>query len=287
MRGLARKHGGWSTPDRVLCSDDASSIVRAMFILFAAAATVPVPLSPSGNWNVEYDDTQCLATRSFGDPKEPVRLVIKPSPTSDVTQLLLLKERRLSTAVQHNASIQVGNRPAMKVKQLNYGARQFAISLVNLDASQAAHLEAGGRLVWTGYGADVDLAIGSTEKLMRTIADCRADLRDHWNISEEKRARLRSGAAGVRPLRNLFNWRDYPAQSLSEGDSGTTSIVALIDEKGAVAECMIDGTSGIATLDAVTCIGIKERAKFTPAIGEDGNPARSAVTTRVKWVNSL
>jgi protein TonB len=88
-------------------------------------------------------------------------------------------------------------------------------------------------------------------------------------------------------LRKLFDSGDYPAQALSEGDSGITRIVALIDQKGGVAECMVDETSGIATLDAMTCIIVKERAKFVPAVGQDGKPARSATTTRVRWISSL
>jgi outer membrane biosynthesis protein TonB len=57
----------------------------------------------------------------------------------------------------------------------------------------------------------------------------------------------------------------------------------LIDEQGRIADCTVDQTSGVAVLDTMSCYVISRRARFTPALGADGKPVRSAHETRVRW----
>ena len=61
------------------------------------------------------------------------------------------------------------------------------------------------------------------------------------------------------------------------------TIVALIDEKGEMADCAVIETSGIAALDAQTCFIMRKRGKFAPAIGQDGKPAKGVFTQRIRW----
>jgi protein TonB len=58
----------------------------------------------------------------------------------------------------------------------------------------------------------------------------------------------------------------------------------MVDQTGALQDCLVEGTSGVATLDAMVCIVLRSRAKFHPAIDAQGKPARSVLSTRVKWV---
>lgn len=57
----------------------------------------------------------------------------------------------------------------------------------------------------------------------------------------------------------------------------------LIDEKGKVADCTVTQTSGLAALDSQTCFIITSRAKFVPAVGADGNPAKHSMSPRIQW----
>jgi TonB family protein len=76
---------------------------------------------------------------------------------------------------------------------------------------------------------------------------------------------------------------DYPRQAANEEAEGTSRITMMIDEKGVMKDCMIEETSGIASLDAMACGVLLERAKFTPALDAQAKPARSVLTTRVTW----
>jgi hypothetical protein len=42
-------------------------------------------------------------------------------------------------------------------------------------------------------------------------------------------------------------------------------------------------TSGVAALDGQSCAKFSERARFEPAIGVDGKPAKDGHRTRIRW----
>lgn len=71
--------------------------------------------------------------------------------------------------------------------------------------------------------------------------------------------------------------------AIYEQQSGTVRVALLIDEKGRIADCAILDTSGTPVLDAQTCAILKERARFKPAIGPDGKPAKDGYIQRITW----
>jgi protein TonB len=70
---------------------------------------------------------------------------------------------------------------------------------------------------------------------------------------------------------------------MMEGNTGRVGITLLIDEAGKVGDCMIEETSGYATLDAMSCYTISTHARFEPAIGTNGKPVKSAIFQRISW----
>lgn len=254
-----------------------------MFIAFLAAASSAQPMPPIGQWVVEFADDQCIASRRFGDVDNPWVLAIKPSPTSEVVQLILVRKSGPADAVQEGAQLRFGDSSPIKVNELRYSNKNSGIRLVNLTPDQALSLASADRVEWHGKGADGAFAIGPVKKLMSTLAACREDLRNHWNISPARSDALRQKARPKTPLVRMFSTDDYPGQAVSNREGGTTSVALLIDEKGVVQDCMVDGTSGIATLDAQTCIIIQKRVKFEPAIDKDGKPVKHHYMQRVRW----
>ena len=130
---------------------------------------------------------------------------------------------------------------------------------------------------------DVELALTQMKEVTDALNTCVEDLQKLWNIGEEREALLKRAPRATRPLHSVFSYDDYPAVAAARGISGSTNVVLLIDETGAVADCTVDRTSGVASLDAQTCYVLKNRAKFKPAIGADGNPARSFYSSTVSW----
>ena len=92
---------------------------------------------------------------------------------------------------------------------------------------------------------------------------------------------FKEGAKG--DLMGLFASDDYPTQAILEGGTGSVEIVILIDEQGKAADCTVVETSGVPVLDAQACAVIRQRARFTPAVGLDGKAAKSAFRQRITW----
>jgi len=251
----------------------------AMLHAFLALVLSAQPAAANGPWIVDYAENQCVATRFFGN----WLLLIKPSPTSDVVQLILKKKGGFWKAVEEDASLAFGSSSPIKVKQLRYAVKGNGIQLINLTAEQASKLSDADFITWDGEGPNRSFSTGPLKQLMKMLANCRASLRDYWNITPEKAAQIDTGAMPAKPLVKYFSAKDYPGQAVMNRESGLTSVVALIDENGTIRDCMVDATSGIATLDAMTCIVIRERAKFKPAVAKDGKPVRSYLVQRVRW----
>lgn len=237
----------------------------------------------TGAWVVDFAEQQCIATRACGDEKNPWTLAIKPSPTSEVVQLFLVKKGGQSFAVQEDVRLIFGKSAPARLKELRYANDGMGLRLVNLAAEQASALANAETIEWTGDGPDRKFATGPIKKLMATLTACRDDLREYWNITPEKTVALRSPAQPRKPLIRYFSSRDYPSQAVRDREAGITSVALLIDEQGSIKDCVVDRTSNIATLDAMTCIIFRERAKFDPAIGPDGKPVRSHYVSRVRW----
>jgi hypothetical protein len=263
------------------------SMSSVFLIMATVAAAAPQPAEfrqPTGKWVIDYHDSQCIATRPFGTEEEPLFLAIKPSPTSTVIQLALVEKGFNRPGVQSKATISFDSGPPVNARQLEFGIEKKTIQMVNLTEQDAAGLGRTRTVVWAAQGAPMKLATGPMADVMKVLANCRDNLRNHWNVTDAKKVTLLAQARAQKPLVTLFESEDYPAQAISQEDSGTTSIVLLIDEKGAIQDCMMDGTSGIPTLDAMSCIVVRKRAKFEPAIGADGKPARSSYMQRIRWM---
>jgi hypothetical protein len=259
-------------------------------ILAIAAASGLTTRVPTGRWVVDYADEQCIAKRQFGTTDKPLVLIIKPSPTSDVVQLNLVKNGSGDAAYEYDARLSIGGAGPIRVRQLNFGTndkaskRKYFISQINLSGEQATTLSSAERIGWYATaGAHVTLETGKLDALMRALATCRENLREYWNIGTANEQALKTPVEIIKPINSLFSTQDYPAQSVRQGDGGTSTVIVLIDETGRTRDCMLEATSGIASIDGMTCAVIRERGRFKPAIGAEGKPVRSYVKSRVRW----
>ena len=134
-----------------------------------------------------------------------------------------------------------------------------------------------------GASFDERLAVPGLAGVIAAFDDCLANLRQVWNVGEPYASRISRPARSLRPLRELFTRGSYPSQALREGNTGVVGLSLLIDETGKVRDCMVEDTSGFATLDTMSCQVITEQAKYEPALGVDGKPVKSADFHRINW----
>lgn len=76
---------------------------------------------------------------------------------------------------------------------------------------------------------------------------------------------------------------DYPASSLSAGETGRTTIAWTINTQGRAENCHTKSSSGSSALDNAACRALTRRAKYSPATDAAGNPIATTKTRTVVW----
>jgi TonB family protein len=257
-----------------------------LFLALAAVADAPTPeiRQPTGKWVVDFDLAQCTATRNYGTAKDPLYLVLKQPPLGDVIQLALVQRHTNPDPEQLNGQVTFDAHHPSSVSVLAFRrtGSKLRSNLINLSSDQFAEAKLATTIRVKIGRTDERLALTDFGKLLKVMDECVVDLRKVWHAMPDGDSQLTQRAQA--DLQRLFDARDYPIQAARGGMSGTVAVVMLVDERGRVADCTFVGTSGAAVLDAQTCAILKERAKFTPAVGTDGKPAKDAFIQRITWL---
>jgi hypothetical protein len=248
-----------------------------------AAAFAPRP--PVKGWVVDYADTDCTASRDYGNGAGFVELAFRPSPLGHALQLILVRPGRGEAAMHVPITIGLPDGP-LKTTALRYWDHKgHEIILLTAQSETMERLRGASDVSFRSANlVDEDLAVPGMAKAMAALDICNSDLRRHWNAGEEGAGKVKTPARSVAPLASYVSDGDYPAQAVDENRGGISKVTLLIDETGTLKDCLVEETSGIATLDAMTCAIFIRRAKFHPALDDQGKPVKSILSTRIKWV---
>ncbi|HEX8444433.1 MAG TPA: TonB family protein [Allosphingosinicella sp.] len=88
------------------------------------------------------------------------------------------------------------------------------------------------------------------------------------------------------PAREVSAWipeADYPLEALKKFEEGVAQFQVEVDAEGRPGNCVITESSGSATLDAATCKMMLERARFSPALDDQGKTVPATFSRRVNW----
>jgi hypothetical protein len=245
----------------------------------ASAAQAAAPLmQPTEKWVVNFDDAQCLASRNYGTAQQPVLLGLKAPPLGDIVQLMIVRPGSPgASAGQFNATIAADGLRPFNASMLEFTAAGTGqqVFQVNLPLRQFAAVRAAQTLSIKGAGLDLTLALDDMQPLMTVMDDCVADLRNAWNVGPNPRLR--------QPPRTAEPVSFAPLNGPGPEAEGSVEMALLIDETGKIADCTVIQTSGIAMLDAQSCGIYESSARFRPAIGLDGRPAKGSYVQQVDW----
>lgn len=242
-------------------------------------------VEPSGKWVVDWDTKGCTAQRSFSDGGKPLTFVIKASARSGSYQIYLHRPGGFRMAEEHKREVRFGDAAPDQLEWLDYGVGKASLRMTTLTPEQARRFTQSTQItVNAGNGAKT-YVLGPVADVAASLENCRADLISFWGGAAAG-AQGASAAAAGRPtsnLRSLFSSSDYPRDALASGASGIVELTLLIDEKGRVADCVVEQTSGFALLDAQSCAVIKEQGRFKPALTPEGTPTRAIASQRINW----
>lgn len=251
---------------------------------------------PNGKWLVNFDDAQCVAIRKYGSDRAPLMLTLKQPPMGDILQMAIVKPgqgREVAEPVK--GSLKFDDRLSISQSMTFSGVKQTGNLLFRTNLSRATidKLAASNRIrVAAGGRLDETLELSQMQSLLKVLNDCAVDLGKIWHVQGQENA-PKPGSRDEPPpglardldgsLSGLLSADDYPDSALYFGDQGSVKVALLVDERGLVADCTVVDTSSVAALDAQTCALIKQRARFKPAQGDDGKPAKSATTATITW----
>lgn len=257
----------------------------AVSLALPGSATQAAPRQPIHPWIVDYGATSCSASRTYGSAEAPLVLAFRPSPKGQAIHLLLARPSKISAPEQLPVTVTLGTKP-LETTLLRHAAadRKTEILRMSFNRAELDRLGDAGRVrVKSPRVIDEEFTVPGMKPVLKALDTCAADLQQHWNIGEAAEARLTSKAASLKPLASYFSSGDYPDMAFTRNMTGRTEVLLLVDEQGALKDCSVESTSGIASLDAMSCQVLRVRAKFRPATDAVGKPAKSVIVSAIRW----
>lgn len=267
-------------------------ILAAVLLAGQSIASPAGELQPTGKWQVEYNPTSCEAKRRFGD----TAIAIIPGPLGQSTRLMVELPGKALRARQYPAMVDPGDGSgAVKATALLFPMKQVGLrgvysvlpnTLVDRAmASGSIGIQVGKpKLNIRNQSADVSLALGPTAALRKALDTCMADLRKQWNMVDGKLPVPANVSQAQGNVFGLIRDDDYPEDAVNANQSGNTRYLLMIGPTGAVMDCVITVSSGVASLDAMGCQVMRERARFKPATDASGKPTVDTyLTPFIAW----
>lgn len=268
-------------------------IMVVLVLPFQSVLAAAVPLQPTGKWTMNYTPTSCEAKRRFGD----VAIAIIPGALGESTRVMIEFPGKADHARQYPAIVDPSDgRGAVKATALLFpmkakGSRGLYSVLPNtlverMMNSGRLDINVGNpRLRIAAASAQASLALGKTDALRKALDTCMADLRTQWGMVGGKLPKPAISSYAQGDVRGIFREDDYPQEALDANQSGFVSYLLMIGRDGSVMDCVVAQSSGVASLDAMGCQVIRERAKFKPAIDAAGKPTVDTyVTPPIRWM---
>ena len=278
-----------------------AAVIAAFIPMFALR---PTPASafglaqPSGKWEVQYSDAACIAKRAYGKQT----LAIRPSPMGQWTRVIIEGPGRAPEIRQYWSTVTSGDGGApIKATSMIYPLQERGRRglLTIFAVTDLDRLFRGGRIeVRSGLKNDprvtfanreiattsASLSLNGGPALRDALATCIADLRKSWGFDGDRLPAPAVPAKLISNVYGLFGEDDYPADAINASQTGGTAFMLLVDEQGNVADCAITESSGVASLDAMGCQVLTQRAKFVPAMNSARKPAKDIYfPPRILW----
>lgn len=265
------------------------------FLGLAACAVLAVPAAPLnaaqplGQWKLEPSDARCVAARQYGTAEKPINLALKASPIGGAVQLAIIRHAYRDSSGQKAATVDIDGKVFSTyalVYPLGYPAKRSkqSVTLLHLPIDAATAMRNAGNLgVRIREISSDQFPLGSLTAAWTDMEACLKRLRETWNIGEEHAVRIASPASAIVPMEGMFSGMDYPPQAAWKSFGGTTSVLLLIDEVGAIKDCTLTESSGMAVIDSRTCALITYKARFKPAVGSSGKAIKSTYSRSITW----
>lgn len=267
------------------------------------AAAEPVSFVPTGNWNVDYQPDRCRLTRIVSNGQDELKLTIEKfevgdwfslavsgPPIRDIPQL----DAEYRFAQESEYSLKEGTSVVLEEfgrTLLFRRVRLFSFAELRTmgpDGSPAPQyamepfgtfridedMEATRSDLFIRHGRrEFHLQTGSWGPPMEALRRCVTDLIVSWGLDIRVQQRLRSLPVPIGDQNDWLNPADFPTTASQWGMFLTFHL--MVDAQGLPTNCVAYGPMKPAGFGSDLCKALLARARFKPAVDEDGNPAES------------
>ena len=201
----------------------------------------------------------------------------------------VIRQAYRKTNGQTGATVGIDGKPYVTFAlgyPLGYPAKSSkqSVSLIHLPSEAADAIRKARHVDVSVKGSFHDgFELGDPAHTWPMMDSCLERLRQTWNIGSDHGADIRMPARALVPLQGMIAPQDFPPQVLQNVWKGQTTFMLLVDEGGKVKDCTLTESSGIAVVDSRTCAIVTHKARFEPAIGGDGKPAKSVYQKSITW----
>jgi TonB family protein len=170
--------------------------------------------------------------------------------------------------------------------------------MIKVDEAFREAFAAGSSLTFTSDKGDLidRFSLKGSSAALKLLDDCVVKTKREEEIAKAQAGRLSAipadpfgklnGPSRAIPIANDRYWvtpDDYPARALRDNQQGTVRVKLEISATGAVSNCSVTQSSGYSALDEATCSLITRRARFTPALDNQGNPTTDSSEKQYNW----
>ncbi len=261
------------------------TIMLAALVAWAPGGDPPA-LQPAASWNIDYGDSRCSLTRTYGDTAAPVTLMFEPGFFGgSVTVFVTGTRKQLGRQGPVNVTLTVpGRQQPIKTTgtRFHLPAGDRAVLQYVLRSNDLESLvDAPTIAIDTTNGPPVVVVLSLGKSALASLRRCEADLLQKFSYDEAKVARVTQ-----RPRGNPASWitdRDYPEAARRAKVQGAAFVGMTIGINGKLSDCRILRSSGVPSLDQATCLILSERGRFQPGLDADGQPVESYQALNFDW----
>jgi hypothetical protein len=279
--------------------------VAAIGSAFAVAAPVyaakeVLDLKPSSSWTVDYDIDRCVMGRAFGEGDQKVLLMFESYAPGESYKFSLAGKPVKFNDMNGDATLKFGpaenerkyaftpgtlgkDIPAVFFKTVQIdGISDDQIKLLMSNPQFRREPMGGAReaaikviTIKGPFRKDLALQANGLAKPLAALRKCTNNLATTWGIDVAKHTNLKRF---VTPTKSPGTWivsNDYPLKMLDQGKRSIIQFRLMVDIAGNPTSCHIQQSNRLKEFDDTVCRALMRRARFDPALAEDGTPIAS------------
>ena len=296
-------------------------VAAAVAVLLAntapSSAQTSGSLEPSSNWHLDYGENRCRLARQFGEGSEKHAIMMEMDEPSTYISLILSGPSFGRLETSRPIVLRFGNLDKIELSAYSFGEMEpFGPALilggVAFDAPEEGDEQDGKRrripredtespegmqslpiarfsdvasfTVEQEKSEPIAFQLAGFEGALKALNTCTENLITFWGLDLEQHRTMRQGPTMVNynsvVSRIVSN---YPISALKRGEQGSVRFLVIVGADGKVEECRQSDATVMESLESSVCRDIR-RARFKPALDENGNPMRSYYASGVRYV---